>query len=340
MAVTIRDVARKLKLSISTVSRALDGYDDVAERTRQRVLEAARQMGYSPNQAARQLRRQRVETLGFILPTDKPRFSDPFYAEFIAGLSDEAAVQGYDLMVTTVPPDTEAEQRSYERWTHGHKVAGLALNRLRLKDWRAQYLSQIGFPFVTLERSLDPIEYASVEVNGQRWFQVLVDHLVSLGHSRIAYIGASPKLKIQADRFDGYRSGLKSHGLPFDPQLVAEGDLTSESGYQAANLLLSLPDPPTAITCINDLTAIGVLHAARQFNRQVGKDLAVTGFDGIASAEHTQPPLTTVNQPVYHIARRMVEMLATLVANGSVKDLHVQIEPVLEIRESTTGETR
>ena len=338
MTITIHEVARKLNLSITTVSRALDGYDDVAESTRLRVLETARQMGYSPNQAARQLRRRRSDILGYILPTDKPRFSDPFYAEFISGLGDEAAAQGYDLMVSTAPPDTEREQLTYERWTRGRKVAGLALNRLRINDWRVQYLTQAGFPFVTLERSLDPGEYGSVEVNGQRWLRALVDHLVSLGYQRIAYIGASANLKIQADRFSGYQEGLKAHGLTFDPILVAAGDLTAESGYQAAALLLALPNPPTAITCVNDLTAIGVLHAARQSGRQVGKDLAVTGFDGIAGAEHTQPPLTTVNQPVYHIARRMAQMLAALIAHEALPELHAQIEPILQIRESTIGE--
>ncbi len=337
MPVTIREVARKLNLSITTVSRALDGYEDVAEPTRRRVLETARQMGYSPNQAARQLRRKRSDIVGYILPTDKPRFSDPFYSEFIAGLGDEAAVQGYDLLVSTASPNSEAEKAIYERWTHGRKVAGLALNRLHLRDWRVQYLTEAGFPFVTLERSLDAVEYASVEVNSRAWFRALIDHLVSLQHRRIAYVGASPNLKIQADRFNGYLESLSAHGLPFDPLLVIPGDLTAEGGYQAASMLLALTNPPTAIACINDLTAIGVLHAARQNGLQVGHDLAVTGFDGIAGAEHTQPPLTTVNQPVYHLARRMLQMLAALVARQPLAEMHVMIEPVLQIRESTLG---
>ena len=337
MSITIRDVAKKLNISITTVSRALDGYDDVSEETRQLVVQTAHEMGYVPNQAARQLRRRRSDSIGYILPADRPRFSDPFFAEFVAGLGDEAAVHGFDLLVSTAPPGSPEEQQAYERWTQSRKVDGIVLNRIHLRDWRVQYLTQVQFPFVTLERSLDAHEYPSVEVDGRRWYKVLVDHLVALGHQRIAYVGASPDLKIQADRFDGYQEGLQSHGLAFDANLVVESDLTSEGGYRAGDHLLGLPQPPTAIACVDDMTAIGVLHVARERGWTVGKDLAVAGFDGIEGFEHTQPPLTTINQPVYQIARRLVQMLAAQITGKPLTEKRVQIEPVLEIRQSTVG---
>ena len=222
MVVTIREVARRLNLSITTVSRALDGYPDVADETRQLVIRTAREMGYVPNQAARQLRRRRSDTIGYILPADVPRFSDPFFSEFIAGLGDEASSRGFDLLVSTSPPDTPGEQLAYERWTHSRKVDGMILNRIRLHDWRVKYLSQSRFPFVTLERTLDELEYPSVEVHGRQWFQSLVEHLASLGHRRIAYVGASPNLKIQKDRYGGYCDALETHDLKIDPDLVVE----------------------------------------------------------------------------------------------------------------------
>jgi LacI family transcriptional regulator len=337
MTITIRDVAKRLNLSTTTVSRALDGYDDVAEGTRLLVVKTAQEMGYVPNQAARQLRRRRSDTIGYILPAETPRFSDPFFAEFTAGLGDEASAHGYDLLVSTAAPGSQAERQAYERWVHGRKVDGIVLNRMLLRDWRVQYLAQVQFPFVTLERSLDLFDYPSVEVNGRYWFKVLIDHLVSLGHQRIAYIGASPDLKIQADRLDGYRDGLQSHGLAYNADLVIEADLTSESGYRATENLLALPDPPTAIACVDDMTAIGVLHAAREGGWVVGNDLAVAGFDGIEGFEHTQPPLTTINQPVYRIARRLVQMLASQITGKPLEEKLVQVEPVLEIRQSTVG---
>jgi LacI family transcriptional regulator len=337
MPVTIREVARRLNLSITTVSRALDGYADVADETRQLVIRTAREMGYVPNQAARQLRRRRSDTIGYILPADVPRFSDPFFAEFIAGLGDEASLRGFDLLVSTSPPDTPLEQQAYERWTHSRKVDGMVLNRIRLHDWRVTYLSQARFPFVTLERTLDDYEYPSVEVRGRQWFQSLVEHLFSLGHQRIAFVGASSNLKIQVDRYGGYCDALQDHSLNIDPDLVVEENLTTEGGYRAAIHLLALPAPPTAIACVDDMTAIGVLHAAREFNKEVGRDLAVVGFDGVGGVEHTQPALTTVNQPVYQIARQMVQMLIARINGNILPEKSVYIEPRLEIRTSTTG---
>lgn len=335
MPITIREVAQRLKLSITTVSRALDGYADVSAETRQLVIRTAREMGYVPNQAARQLRRRRSDTIGYILPADVPRFSDPFFAEFIAGLGDEASLHGFDLLVSTAPPGTPAERQAYERWTHSRKIDGLVLNRIRLQDWRVQYLSQIGFPFVTLERSVDEFEYPSVEVHGRKWFKILVEHLISLGHQRIAYVGASSALKIQADRYEGYCDALQAHRITIEPGLVVEGDLTTNGGYRAGSSILTAPDPPTAIACVDDITAIGVLHAARDCGRTVGQDLAVAGFDGIEGSEHTQPPLTTVNQPIYEIARLLVQMVVALINGQSLENQHRFVEPVLEIREST-----
>lgn len=344
-AVTIRDVARRLNLSITTVSRALDGYGDVAAETRRLVIQTAQEMGYVPNQAARQLRRRRADTIGFILPSATARFNDPFFAEFISGLGDETAAHQVDLLVSTAPPNSPDEAQAYERWVHGRKVAGIVLNRLRLQDWRVRFLAQASFPFVTLGRSLDAGDYPSVEVDGRRWFKRLVDHLIELGHRRIAYIGGWPDLVIQAERVAGYQDSLQTAGLPFDALLISTGDMTAEGGYQAAVGLLNLEQPPTAIACIDDMTAIGVLHAAGQLGRSVGGqpaagELSVVGFDGIIGSEHTLPPLTTVYQPVYQIARRMVALLMDSIAGGATGDRRVRIEPTLEIRESTGGNSR
>ena len=335
---SIKDVAKRLSLSITTVSRALDGYDDVSDETRRLVLQTAYEMGYSPNQAARQLRRRRTDTIGYILPADTSSFSDPFFSEFLAGLGDETGKQGYDLLVASAPPGSVIEKQAYGRWIRSRKVDGFVLNRLHLYDWRVQYLGQAKFPFVTLERSLDPYDYPSIEVNSRHWVRLLVDHLVYLGHKNIAFIGGPAKLKISVDRFNGYRDGLEANKLSFNPDLVITGDLTTDGGYRAAKLLFNLEKPPTAISCVDDLTAIGVLHAAREDGYIVGKNLAVAGFDGIEGFEHTQPPLTTINQPVYNIAVLLVQMLVSQILKKTIIQNLVQIDPIFEIRESTIGD--
>ena len=334
---TIKDVAKALNLSITTVSRALDGYDDVAKETRELVIRTAREMGYTPNRAARQLRRQRSETIGYILPTEKPQFADAFYSEFIAGLGDMAAASNFDLLVSAAPPESAAEKALYERWAQGRKVDGIVLNRIRLHDWRVQYLTAQKIPFVSLERSLLPVEFIGVEAEAYQGFLELMAYLTNQGHSRIAYIGGWPELKIEHDRYAGYQAGLKAASISPEPALVTRGDLTPEGGYQAAGRLLNLSQPPTAIVCVNDLTAIGAMHAAHERGLKVGRDIAIAGFDGIADSAHTQPPLTTLDQPVYTIARQLVTMLLALINGQPLAERQVKIEPKLIIRASTGG---
>jgi len=335
MPVTIRDVARALNLSITTVSRALDGYDDVAAETRQRVIRAAQEMGYVPRGAARQLRRQRADAIGYILPASRPRFTDPFFSEFIAGLGDEATSHNLDLLVSTAPPDEAAERQTYERWVHSRRVDGIVLCRMRVHDWRAQYLLQSGFPAVALGHTLMPVDLPGIEMDARVGFAALVRHLAGRGHRRIAYIGAPASLTLQVDRLAGYQEGLAAAGIAPDPALVAEGDLTRPGGYRAAQRLLDLPEPPTALIGANDLTAIGAMRAAHERGLDVGRDLAVAGYDGIEDSEHTQPPLTTLRQPIYDHARRLVRMLLALIAGEPLAERQIVVQPELLVRGST-----
>jgi LacI family transcriptional regulator len=338
MTITIRDVAKHLNLSITTVSRALDGYDDVAEETRQLVTQAALEMGYSPNRAARQLRRQRTDTIGYIIPANTAGFSDPFFSEFIAGLGDEASAHNFDLLVSTAPPASLAEMALYRRWVQGGKVGGMVVNRIYEKDWRLEYLAVQKIAHVSLERSSSQADFVGIEADSVNSMQDLIAHLVVQGRSKIAYIGGLPDLIIDRDRFTGYKLGLKSAGLPFNPHLVAHADLTREGGYQVAKLLLLAgSNQPGAIVCINDQTALGAMRAVHEAGLKVGQDIAVAGFDGIADSAYTQPPLTTLQQPVYNIARQLVTMLLALINGEPLLERQITILPKLLIRESTQG---
>lgn len=334
---TIKDVAHRLHISITTVSRALDGYPDVSAETRDLVIHTAREMGYTPNRAARQLRKQRAETLGYILPTEKPQFADAFYSEFIAGLGDLAAASNFDLLVCAAAPGSPEEQALYRRWVQGHKVDGLIINRTRLQDWRLTYLAEQKIPFVSLERSLLPLQFIGIETDVMESYLELIEHLVNQGHSQIAYIGAASDLKIDHDRFQAYQAGLEKTHITPSASLITRADLTPEGGYQAASALLKLAVPPSAIVCINDLTAIGAMHAAHEAGLKVGRDVAIAGFDGIADAAHTQPPLTTLDQPVYDIARQLIGMLLKLVNGQALPQSQVKIRPKLLIRASTSA---
>jgi LacI family transcriptional regulator len=337
MSVTIRDIAKKLGLSIGAVSRALDGYPDISEETRQKVVQTAQEIGYAPNQAARQLRRKKADAIGYILPANTPRFADPFFTEFLAGLGDETAVQPFDLLISIAAPGEEAERQIYRNWVQGHKVDGLILTHMHLHDWRAQFLSQNKIPFSALENSLDGLDFARIEVNRRDGMIELIAHLVEKGFKRIAYLGGPLDLKIEMDQFDGYRLGLETHRIAFDASLIVSGDLTSSDGYQATKQLLSISPPPDAIVCINDETAFGVLHAAHELGRKVGQDFAVAGFDGVQASKHTEPPLTSLDIPVYDVARHLVRMLVAEISAQPLNERHVTIHPQLLVRASTGG---
>lgn len=341
MAVTIRDIAKRLNLSVGAVSRTLSGYTDIAEDTRQRIFEAAREMGYTPNRAARQLRKQATGmTIGYIMPVHSPLFADSFFSEFIEGMGDETAAQHADLLIATAPPGLEAEKSAYRNWIENSKVDGLVLDRIHVKDWRVQYLLDKHVPFSTLERTEaqpDPMEaaYPSVEVDSTGGMVELVGQIVAHGYQHLAYVGGPASLKIQVDRLVGFWQGLARANIAPESAHIEQGDLTSSGGYAATKRLLSIPDPPDAILCVNDATAFGALRAIDEAGLKTGQEIAVAGFDGVRDARYSNPPLTTLDQPVYDIARQLVRLLVAQITHQPVPEERIVLQPTLLLRAST-----
>ena len=336
MPVTLKDIAKKVGYSITTVSRALAGYDDVAESTRQLVLKTANEMGYHPDITARRLQKQRTDTLGFIIPTHGPRFSDPFFSELLAGIGNAAAEQDYDLLVSTRAPGPE-ELKVYERMVRERRVDGLLVVRTRHLDQRIAYLVEHNFPFVAFGRSdlVDTkVDFPYLDVAGKSGMRQLTQHLIDLGHRCIAYVCAPPDLMFASHRLEGYRETLEDTGIPFDKTLVIAGELTERSGYAAGRDLLTRSERPTAIIACNDLMALGVISAAQGLGVNVGRDIAVAGFDDVPLAEHAHPALTTVRQPIYEIGQRICRMLICLLEEGKLEERHIILEPELVVRES------
>ena len=335
MRPTIRDVAKKLNISITTVSRALDGYDDVAEQTRQLVIEAAKKMDYVPNRAARQLRLQKAETMGFIIPSTSKRFDEAFFTEFIAGLGEELSNQNFDLLVSNATTD-DGERNLYHRWVNSRKVDGFIINRIHRHDWRVNYLSQQDIPFVALGKSHDGLNYPCIRIEGADAYLTLVRHIQENSFSRFAFIGGPDDLIDHIERLQWFKSALKKCGLQVDRNHVVSTDMSSTAGYEATRTLLTHSVPPDAILCANDEIAFGALHAAHEQGFTIGTDIAVVGFDGVQDAKHTEPPLTTLDIPVFDIARQLVDMLLKTIKSEAV-DPPVFIKPNLLIRPSTGG---
>jgi LacI family transcriptional regulator len=335
MPPTIRDVAKKVNLSITTVSRALDGYDDVAESTRQMIIKAAREMDYVPNRAARQLRLQKTETIGFIIPSTSKRFAEAFFTEFIAGLGEELSTRKFDLLVSNATTD-DGEHNLYQRWVNSRKVDGFILNSIRGNDWRVRYLSEQGIPFAALGKSRDDWNYPCVTIDGASAYLELVQHIQEKGFSRFAFVGGPNDLIDHMDRLKWFKFALKKCGLEVARSNLVSTDMSSTGGYEAASRLLIRPNPPDVILCATDEIAFGVLHAAHDRGLLIGSDLAVVGFDGVQDAKHSEPPLTTLDIPVFEIAQTLVDMLLRTI-QGVVVDSPVLIKPKLLIRHSTGG---
>ncbi|HET9906974.1 MAG TPA: LacI family DNA-binding transcriptional regulator [Anaerolineales bacterium] len=333
MPLTIRDVAKKLDLSITTVSRALDGYDDVAEQTRELVIKTARKMGYVPNRAARQLRRQKSETMGFIIPSISKRFDEAFFTEFISGLGEELSNQNFDLLIANATTD-DGEHSMYKRWVSSRKVDGFILNRLHKQDWRVKYLTEENVPFVALGQSQEDLNYPCIRVDGAEAYFNLVQHIKSRGFSRFAFLGGPKDLMDHVERLNWCKSALKKSGLEIERANIISTDMSSTAGYEATRRLFARSTPPDAILCVADEIAFGALHAAHEQGIRIGSEIAVGGFDGVQDAKHSEPPLTTLDLPVFDIARQLVDMLLKTIA-GTRPDSPVFIKPSLLIRPST-----
>lgn len=334
MTVTIKDIARRTGKSITTVSRALNDYDDVSAGTKALVRKVADEMGYTPNLLAQRLQKRRTDTIGLILPTFGPRFADPFFSELLAGVGNKAAEYGYDLLVSTQAPGAN-ELASYKRKVEGRQVDGFVVVRTRRQDERISYLVSQNVPLAVFGRTEDGLDFPHVDEDSVRGLHMIIEHLAGLGHSRIACLAPPFSLMFTKYRLQGVREGLQVHGLTLTDEYLVFSDLTQRGGFAAAEQLLDLPEPPTAIVACNDLMALGAMSAIQRRGLIVGEDIAVTGFDDIPMAEHSHPPLTTVRQPIYQIGAMVCEMLMDILQGKSLATRSVILKPSLMVRQSS-----
>jgi len=333
MSATLKEIARRTGKSITTVSRALADYDDVSAETKGLVRRVAEELNYTPHLLARRLQKQSSDTIGLILPTFGPRFSDPFFSEFLAGIGNMAAEYGYDLLVSTQPPG-EQEMQVYRQKVRSRQVDGFVIVRTRRTDPRIRYLQEVGFPFVAFGRTEGELNFPFVDVDGALGMRRIAEHLIALGHRRIACLAPPADLLFAEYRLMGLRQALADNGLALPESFIVRSDLTEQGGYEGAQRLLQAAEPPTAIAACNDLMALGAMSAIQERGLQVGRDIAVTGFDDIPMAAHAHPPLTTVRQPIYQIGKMVCEMLIQLLRGQDSVARQVMLAPELSVRQS------
>ncbi|MGR3542069.1 MAG: LacI family DNA-binding transcriptional regulator [Hasllibacter sp.] len=297
--VTIADVAEAMGVTKGTVSRALNGHSDIAEATRIRAMRTAERMGYRPLGSAQAIRTGRCRALGLVIESDEHDAHRPFLSEFLAGLSEGAAAEGWTLTVASAP--VGGALATYRRLVSDRKADGFVLPRTRLDDPRVAMLRAAGVPFVLFGRHGDPAGCAWHDIDGAAAMRGSVLRLAALGHRRIAFVGGGPGHAYSRLREGGFRDGMAQAGLPVGAGHVVHGALDRDGGAAAAGRMLDGPSPPTAFVFATDAAALGLWRAARERGLAVGRGLAVIGYDGAAEGAHAEPPLATW-QVDYHAA--------------------------------------
>lgn len=306
--VRIADVAERLGLTKGTVSRALNGYGDISERTRLRVMREAQAMGYRPLTHAQAIRTGRIRSLGLVLQLNVHDAHRPFLADFLAGVTQAASTEGWTLTVATAPDEPET-LATLARLADERKADGFILPRTRLEDPRVALLRELGVPFVLYGRTADTEGCAWFDILGETAMEEAVLRLAGAGHVRIGFVGGGAGYTYSSLRLQGYRNGLARAGLAEDPALIHPGALTPDAGQAAASALLALPLPPTAIVFAVDMAALGAWPAAEALGLALGRDLSVIGYDGIPEGAWLRPGLTTFRVDTRAAGARLAELL-------------------------------
>lgn len=335
---TLADVARVAGVVPMTASRAINATGYVSDEVRERVLEAAATLRYRPNMLARSLKGQRLHAVGIMLPD----ISNPFSAELVAATQAELDKAGYTAFLATANHSAEQEKAALLAFVD-HRVDGIlvATRGTELGNETIAAITRQGVPVVTVGRPIpdSPVDY----VTADHWKGAYeaVEHLISLGHRRIGFIGVSPQHAASLRRYHGYSDALKAHGIPVRDELVAgsgngPGYATEQDGYTAMLQIARVKHRPTAVFARNDYAAIGALRAAAELGLSIPGDLAVASFDNTPISAFTTPPLTTVAQPITEQGKRAAQFLLDRIegrAKGPRREL--SLDCFLVVRKSS-----
>lgn len=332
--VTIKDIAKIAGVSPSTVSRALNDSPLISEETRVRIRMIAEKLGYERNELARGLVKGASGALGLIVPD----ITNPFFAEIARGVSDVAHAQGYGVLLCTTEGDL-AREAEYFRFLRRKRVDGLILSAVTADDPNLSELLRNSLPFVLVSRLVRGLDAPFVLGDDKMGARLAVEHLIGLGHRRIAFIGGPANVQSSQDRMEGYQAVLREQGLKPRAGWAVFADFTQSAGYEVARKLLRSRLRPTAIFAANDMIALGVMEAAEDLGLSIPEDLSLVGYDDISYAALPRIQLTTVAQPTYEMGRIAAEYLLAKCAGETEKKLQCVLPPRLIVRKTTAPPT-
>jgi DNA-binding LacI/PurR family transcriptional regulator len=313
MPASIKDIARKAGVAHSTVSRALHDSPLISAATKQRVQTIALELGYHPSAAARSLKTNRSQVLGVIVS----HIADPFFSEILQGIDDVLQANGYSLFIASAQNDRERESGILQAMRE-HRVDGVILCSPQLNRLQIQQLHSYSIPIVAINNQ-GPNDFrysiSHDDVDGSR---LACQHLIELGHTRIAYLGDSTSGRTTHDRLSGYQQVMAEHGLFILPGYIHEvAGNSAAQGKEAMDHFLRLAMRPTAIICYNDMVAVGAIKGLQQAGSNVPDDISITGFDNILFSDYTRPALTTIDQPKRFLGAEAAHMMLKLLASST-----------------------
>ncbi|MFA8433068.1 MAG: LacI family DNA-binding transcriptional regulator [Marinifilaceae bacterium] len=310
--VTIHDIAKALKVSGSTVSRALNNNPRISEKTRKAVREMAEQLGYQPNAIASNLRNSRTNTIGVIIP----KVSRYFFSSAITGIEEHARERGFNVIICQSNDIKEREadctQTLFASRVDG-VISSVSLDSENYDHYKV--FTNKNIPLVFFDRICDEIETSKVVVDDFKGGFLAAEHLINKGCKRIAHIGGPQHLNLYINRLQGYLKALRKHKLPVEQELMIFNNLNREEGFEAAEKLFSLPNPPDAIFAANDTTALSVMLHAKERGIKVPEELAVVGFSNEPFSEYITPSLSTVEQSGFEVGHKATELLLDMIQN-------------------------
>ena len=326
MEISIKDIARSAGVSPSTVSRALSDHPRISDETKEHIHRLAKEMGYTPSLLARSLVTRDTATIGMVITLT----ADPFLTHLVTSIEEVAQERGYSVFMGSsyLDPDRELEVVSA---FHGRRASGIIVVGSQIDTGYLKLRDRFSLPIVLTNCRTYPYSVSTDNVTGARR---ATEHLVQLGHRRVAYIANRRSCRSNFDRLASYQQVLAAHRIPVDGDLIVESDGTLRGGNIAAQILLSQGQPPTAVFCFNDMTAIGVLSGLQQAEIRVPEEMSVVGFDDVELAMYCYPSLTTVRQPTDVMGQRLIHMLLALIQGQEGVEPEV-LPAELVIREST-----
>jgi len=323
----IRKVAALAGVSVATVSRTLKNPQQVSPDTREKVLEAVDQAGYTPNLMAIQFRSQRTHNLVVLVPD----IANTFFARVIRGIQEAASAVGYRVLLCNTLGNPETE-RQFAGLVDARQADGVI--QLRAFD---PFARQDHPPLVNICEIVDDAPWPTVSLDNRGAARAMTEHLLALGHRRIGLIKGPADSPLTRERFAGYRHALEAAGMAVDPALLQYGNYDCSSGHAAAARLLQSEARPTAIFCENDEMAMGAIQCIRQAGLRIPEDIAVAGFDDISFAAFCNPPLTTIAQPAEAFGQHAVALLLAQLDGQAIGERHQVLPFQLVVRASTAA---